>query len=60
MSQVLLSPRAYDNELMSELTEQAVLECDVSGLTCAYDNELMSELTEQAVLECDVSGLTIT
>ena len=33
MSQVLLSPRAYDNELMSELTEQAVLECDVSGLT---------------------------
>ena len=33
MSQVLLSPHAYDNELMSELTEQAVLECDVSGLT---------------------------
>ena len=26
MSQVLLSPRAYDDELMSELTEQAVLE----------------------------------
>ena len=34
MSRVLLSPRAYDNELilMSGLTEQAVLEFDVSGL----------------------------
>ena len=56
MSQVLLSPRAYDNELMSGLPDQAVLECDVSVLLSPrdYDNELMSGLTEQALLECDV------
>ena len=52
MSQVLLSPRAYDNELMSELTEQAVLECDVSDLaitSCYYITtfgELCSKIGE--------------